>query len=532
MKNTLSRAPLVLVLALAAGCGGGGGGGGGGSDGPGITVNPNPHETGDPASGREVFRFETFGNEGFWTDAVRLPQGVMANAVTPIDALGLGLSVDVEVLDTATQDTIAAELLTDLTPANAPFLNDPNTTLVLLNANAIIGLVVKDTNGDALLDLSNGDKAGATCALCHTVTDASVFQAPLGGSIGRRLDGRANHDLNFGALVALAQNTRALYPMAQLALTANGGATLGRAPTGLTETSSEAEFDAYFGNPSFYPIGMFDDSVDGNGDPMHNTPLFRTDLAAPWGSEGSISRLDNFSNLVYTALLDPTTLTTPGGRAFLNFLGGAAGDEIADDYVAVLAATGVTGYPFVTAASTPGSVPNEAALLGLRVDDTKLIDMNGYLDRLSAPPGVDGPAAAISRGRDLFRDDCTQCHNSNQDVFVPPFIVPMITIWPGDDPIVLAERPKPLNDVLDSPGFFDDKMAVVNASIRGLPRGTALPLLLDLARKPVFLHDNSVSSLNELLDPARGPLSPHPFYVSDPAQRLDVIDFLKSLDTN
>jgi hypothetical protein len=37
-------------------------------DGPGISVNPNPHRMGDPASGREVFRFETFGNEGFWTD--------------------------------------------------------------------------------------------------------------------------------------------------------------------------------------------------------------------------------------------------------------------------------------------------------------------------------------------------------------------------------------------------------------------------------------------------------------------------------
>lgn len=532
MKNTLSRAPFVLVLALAAGCGGGGGGSGGGSDGPGITVNPNPHETGDPVSGREVFRFETFGNEGFWTDAARLPQGVAANGVTPIDALGIGLNVDIEALDTATQDTIAAELLTDLSPANAPFLNDPNTTLVLLNANAIIGIVVKDTNGDALLDISNGDKAGATCALCHTITDASIFRAPLGGSIGRRLDGRTNHDLNFGALAALAENTRALYPMAQLALTANGGTTLGRAPTGLTETSSEAEFDAYFGNPAFYPIGMFDDTVDGNGDPMHTTPLFRTNLAAPWGSEGSISRLDNFSNLVYTALLDPTTLTTPGGRAFLNYLGGAAGDEIANDYVAVLAATGVTGYPYVIAELVPGTVPNEKALLGVRVDHDKLIDMNGYLDSLSAPRGIDASVAAIARGRALFRDNCTQCHNTAQDVFVPPFIVPMVEIWPGDAPVVLATRPKPLNDVLDSPGFFDDKMAVVNASIRGLPRGTALPLLLDLARKPVFLHDDSVESLDSLLDPTRGPTSPHPFYVSDPDQRLDLVDFLNSLDTN
>ncbi len=49
--------------------------------------------------------------------------------------------------------------------------------------------------------------------------------------------------------------------------------TLGRAPTGLTESSTEAEVDAYLSNPSFYPIGMFNDTVDANGDPMKNSPL-------------------------------------------------------------------------------------------------------------------------------------------------------------------------------------------------------------------------------------------------------------------
>ena len=55
-----------------------------------------------------------------------------------------------------------------------------------------------------------------------------------------------------------------------------------------------------------------------------------------------------------------------------------------------------------------------------------------------------------------------------------------------------------------------------------------LPLLLDLSRKPVFLHDNSVATLELLLDPARGPMAPHAQYVADPATRADVIAFLKS----
>jgi hypothetical protein len=72
-------------------------------------------------------------------------------------------------------------------------------------------------------------------------------------------------------------------------------------------------------------------------------------------------------------------------------------------------------------------------------------------------------------------------------------------------------------------------MAVVNARVRGLQRGIALPLLLDLARKPVFLHDDSVASLDDLLDPKRGEKVPHPFYQRTAAARADMIAFLNSL---
>ena len=106
----------------------------------------------------------------------------------------------------------------------------------------------------------------------------------------------------------------------------------------------------------------------------------------------------------------------------------------------------------------------------------------------------------------------------------------MARIWPGDAPVVLAQREPPLNPVLNSPGLFDDKWAVVNASVRGEKRGVAMPLLLDLARKPVFLHDNSVPSLDALLKPGRGAKAPHPFYIADPARRAAVVGFLRNLD--
>ncbi len=528
---------LLLSLALLAGCATNGSDRSSdataGSDGPPNAGTPVPHQTGNAAAGRDVFRFETFGNERFWTDAVRLPAGISAARVTPLEALQLGLQVDSDALDPATQRALMTQLEADPTGQSSALLNDPNTTVELINANAVIGMPIKDSNGDGVLDVTKGDKVGASCALCHTITDKTVFDMPNGGSIGRRQDGLAAHTLNIGAIFATAANSRALYPVLQLALAANGGKTLGRAPNGLTESSTEAEVDAYLSNPEFYPVGMFDDTFDGNGDPMHNTPLFRQDLAAPFGSEGTIARLDNFSNLVYTGLFDPTTLTTPGGRAFLHKLGGAAGDEIADDYVEVLAATGVTDYPFVEAAPHP-KPGSEDAPLGIRVSNAELLALNAYLDGLPAPNGAEVGAEAAARGRELFRTvGCTGCHNVDQSKFVPPFIVPMNKIFTGDDPVVLAQREPPLNPVMDTPGaLFDDKMAVVNASLRGEVRGIALPLLLDLARKPVFLHDNSVPSLDGLLDPQRGPTAPHAFYLSDRKQRGDVVEFLRSLDTN
>lgn len=502
------------------------------ADGPANQGPTFPRQDGNAASGREVFRFETFGNEGFWTDAVRVPKGVADSKLTPLKALQVGLSVDVDALDSATKAAVAKELQMDPTGATSKLFNDPKTTIALLNANAVIGMVVKDTNSDGKLDIASGDKVGVSCALCHTITDGSVLNLPKGGSIGSRRDGLTNHNLNVGAIFATAANTRALYPVAQLSLKANNGKTLGRAPKGLTEKSSEKDFDAYFSNPAFYPVGMFDDSVDGNGDPMHTTPLFRQDLAAPYGSEGAIARLDNFSNLVYTALFDQTNLTTPGGRALLNKLGGPAGDEIVNDYVKILKDTKVTNYPYVKAAAHPDP-GSEDAPTGVRVDNAKLLDLNAFMVAMAAPPGERGDTRAIARGRDVFKTTgCVTCHNVDQSKRVPSFLVPMKTIFPGDNPVTLAQRMPPLNPVLNTPAyFFDDKMAVFNASIRGEIRGIAMPLLLDLARKPVFLHDDTVPTLNSLFESARGVNAPHAFYVTDQSQRADLIVFLRSLGT-
>ena len=84
-----------------------------GSDGPNSSVQAVVHQTGNATAGRDVFRFKLFGNERFWTDAMRLQQGFVAAGITPVQALQMGLSVDSEALDAATLAIVTAEAKTD-----------------------------------------------------------------------------------------------------------------------------------------------------------------------------------------------------------------------------------------------------------------------------------------------------------------------------------------------------------------------------------------------------------------------------------
>ena len=111
----------------------------------------------------------------------------------------------------------------------------------------------------------------------------------------------------------------------------------------------------------------------------------------------------------------------------LKMKGGKAGEELADNYAAILKATGVKGYPYVKAAIT-GKAGEEATPVGRRVDDKKLADMNAYTDSLQAPKGAQVQVAAMSKGRAVFSRKCTSCHNLDQSKPVPPTPSDMKTI--------------------------------------------------------------------------------------------------------
>ena len=141
--------------------------------------------------GRQIFRFDTFGDEDFWGGLLRLHEAIAT--VTPRTALAVGLKVDV--------DALPPDLVNALQGRRIKF-DDPANTLALLKLNAVVG-VTGFFGPDGRLR-----SFGIQCALCHSTVDDSF--AP---GIGHRLDGWANRDLNVGAIVALAPN---LQPVAEL----------------------------------------------------------------------------------------------------------------------------------------------------------------------------------------------------------------------------------------------------------------------------------------------------------------------------
>jgi hypothetical protein len=131
--------------------------------------------------GREIFRFDDFGNWRFWTDTLELNDAV--ETLTPVQALALGLKVDADAVPVGVLQAVLAD------PA---LLNDPATTRALLGFDAVVG-VVATVAGDQITRL------GITCALCHSTVDNSVTTG-----IGSRQDGWPNLDLRIGEIIAAA----------------------------------------------------------------------------------------------------------------------------------------------------------------------------------------------------------------------------------------------------------------------------------------------------------------------------------------
>ncbi|HJP84728.1 MAG TPA: hypothetical protein VJ852_01950 [Gemmatimonadaceae bacterium] len=168
-RVTLVGLALIAVLvALVVSCN---------DEGPGA---PSPA---DIAAGKDIFRFNTFGDEKFWTDTLHM-NTVIQSAVDPTTALSVGLKVDA--------DTLPPEVLQAI-QAGQVDMHSPATTVTLLKLGAVVGV-------KATVDANNNiTRFGITCALCHSTVDDRI--AP---GIGSRLDGWPNRQLNPGAIIALS----------------------------------------------------------------------------------------------------------------------------------------------------------------------------------------------------------------------------------------------------------------------------------------------------------------------------------------
>jgi hypothetical protein len=147
--------------------------------------------------GKDVFRFDTFGDEAFWGGTLQLHRAIeganlggVGPGVSPRTALAVGLKVDSQALPRSLQQKLRHGRVN---------LDDPATTLALLKLNAVVGLKGFFNQQGTL------SSVGITCAVCHSTVDDSFAQG-----IGRRLDGWPNRDLNVGTIVSLAPNKKPL----------------------------------------------------------------------------------------------------------------------------------------------------------------------------------------------------------------------------------------------------------------------------------------------------------------------------------
>ncbi len=156
-----------------------------------VCTSPEHHGLALIRDGKWIFRHDTFGNERFWGDSLKLHQAIAGEAhggvgsgVSPATALAVGLKVDVDALPRRLQKQLKRGEVD---------LNSPATTLALLELNSVVGVTGRFDQERRLSSL------GIQCALCHSTVDDSF--AP---GIGKRLDGWPSRDLNVGAIINLS----------------------------------------------------------------------------------------------------------------------------------------------------------------------------------------------------------------------------------------------------------------------------------------------------------------------------------------
>ena len=317
--------------------------------------------------GRHIFRFDTFGDEAFWSGQLQMQQSLIG--LSPRTALALGLKVDSDALPASTIDAIRLGRVN---------LNDPAVTLQLIRQNAVLG-VVGTFDGNRL------SKVGFTCALCHSTVDNSI--AP---GIGIRIDGLANRDLNVGAIVATAPN---LQPVVHL---------LSLAPQDAGISARDVRTVLNSWGPGKFDAELFLDGKASNPQQTTNGTVTGTNVSG--------------------ATLIPNAYGLPGHNLH-TWTGGWGTVTYWNAFVAVNEMHGVGTFfdeRFDDAVQFPIAASAKLGHVSVDPDSdqvtAKLPALHFY--QLALPPlqprgGVDFDTAAAKRGDELFsgKANCNSCHH-------------------------------------------------------------------------------------------------------------------------
>ena len=318
--------------------------------------------------GRQIFRFDTFGDQAFWGGQLQMQQVI--NQLPPSMALSLGLKVDSRALSPSQVEAIQHGRIN---------LSDPAVTRQLIQQNAVVGVVGFFDSGNTLKSV------GFTCALCHSTVDNSV--AP---GIGTRIDGLANRDLNVGAIIATAPNLQPVVDLLRLA------------PADSSITADQVRQVLNSWGPGKFDAELFLDGKAFNPQQVTNGVVTATNVSG--------------------AALIPNASGLPGHNLH-TWTGGWGTVTYWNALVAVIELHGVGTFfdeRFDDATQFPIAA---AAKLGhLSVDDpdkdqvsSKLGPLHFYqlaLPSLHPRAGIDFDADAAERGDQLFsgKAQCNSCH--------------------------------------------------------------------------------------------------------------------------
>jgi hypothetical protein len=247
----------TAVLGLAGGC---------------SKDSGNSENVDQAAAGREIFLYQTFGNEKFFGDTLGLH--TVLNGVAPKDAVGLGVQVD---LNKVPADIVAVMTGSDLAAKDAA-LADPAVTRKLIKADAVIG--VKGFYATTAADDNMLTSVGITCGLCHVTVSPTTFNLTSGAAalpIGEpRFDGVPNSAMDAGKILSFT-------PFAQ----ANGlSATLAGWGPGRFDIRALNELDDSADNPTAYPPIWNFPELQAHGYALGWDGMFKGENALASQSEG------------------------------------------------------------------------------------------------------------------------------------------------------------------------------------------------------------------------------------------------------